>query len=378
MRRDDRIFRVASQLHRCLTRVHSGVDDPFSHQMNDLLVRQGTLGHLLRQTDRATRHSWHLAAQRLKADVSSELRAVASSCQELLKASAPREVPVISLQNLIDDLQQLQAEFEDVDLSQRGRIIVTSGPVELEGISLGRFAMELHFSRLGEQPSSSCFDCDALDPNPASGNEDVTHPHVQAKNLCAGDATVPIASALGQGRICDAFCLVHSVLQTYNPNSPFISLSNWDGVSCSDCGYSTDRDNLYFCDGCSNDYCEECISSCDLCGTSRCDGCLERDEISDQRCCASCREKCTTCKRLVDKDSFDPDSGLCPGCLEEQTTDRAQEDELEPPTDAPTLAPNQENDDEYDLMPTLCSHCDPITATAGDTTTVHPPANSAA
>jgi hypothetical protein len=350
--------------------------------MNDLMTAQTTLGKLLRRIDRATQRGWHLAAGRLKEDLPSELRLVATVSQDLLKASAPPKLTVISLRTLIDELRQLQAEFEDVDLSQRGRIIVTSQPVELEGIALGRFAMELHMSRLGEQPSSACFDCDALDPNPATGNEDVTHPHVQAKSLCAGDATVPIATALGQGRICDAFCLVHSVLQTYNSNSPFISLSNWDGVSCSDCGYSTDRDNLYSCDGCGSDVCEECMCSCDLCGNSRCRGCLERDEISDQRCCASCREKCATCKRIVDKDSFDPESGLCPDCLEEQTADRAQEDEVDPPTDiptlTPTLTPNQENDDEYDLMPTLCSHCEPIAATAGDTTTVHPPANSAA
>jgi hypothetical protein len=278
---------------------------------------------------------------------------------------------VISLQNIIDDLQQLQAEFEEVDLSQRGRIIVTSGPVELEGISLGRFAIELHFDRLSEKPDSSCFDCDALDPNPASGNESVTHPHVQDKSLCAGDATRPIASALQQGRICDAFFLVHSVLQTYNPGSPFVSLDSWDGVSCDDCGYSTDSDNLYYCDGCSSDVCEECISRCDLCGTSRCQSCLETDEVSDQRCCASCRRQCAQCKRMVDKDNFDEESGLCPECVEKQ---EAAQNLPDSENDNPT----QENDDEYDLMPTLCSHDTPTTVAANVPATISSPAASAA
>jgi hypothetical protein len=66
---------------------------------------------------------------------------------------------------------------------------------------------------------------EAVDPNPATNDEEVTHPHVKSNGLCAGDATVPIQAALQDGRICDAMLLVNAVLQHYNPASPYVSLS---------------------------------------------------------------------------------------------------------------------------------------------------------
>jgi hypothetical protein len=41
----------------------------------------------------------------------------------------------------------------------------------------------------------------ALEPNPAAGRPDVTHPHVIEKRLCAGDAVNPIRTALESGRL---------------------------------------------------------------------------------------------------------------------------------------------------------------------------------
>ena len=185
-------------------------------------------------------------------------------------------------------------------------------------MSLGPFAVELHLGRLTDRADASCFDCVALEPNPASGNDSVTHPHVQDGHLCAGDASAPISAALRQGRVCDAFCLVRSVLHTYNRASPYVALDSWDGVTCNDCGCPTSREHTSGCEHCDRDYCDGCTSCCDACDGSCCRGCLDRDEEADAYLCPSCRTTCGDCGRVVNSDDIDGTSGLCPGCRERQ------------------------------------------------------------
>jgi hypothetical protein len=268
---------------------------------------------------------------------------------------------------VLDELVQLQQEFERVDLRPReGRIRAVTEPVVLEGVDLGRFAIELHPVRLSEHPDSSCFDCIALDPHPACSDESVTHPHVRDKCLCAGDASAPIAEALRQGRLCDAFVLVRSVLRTYNPHSPYVHLADWQGQSCGDCGGTARSDDLCYCECCERDVCPDCAGSCDLCDDSCCRGCLERDEVSRRDCCPSCRRSCEDCGRAVDQDHYDESSGLCPQCLaEEQELQRQEEEEKEeekeeegpPEVNQPEInhQPEQERSDEQPNGPRCAS-----------------------
>jgi hypothetical protein len=187
--------------------------------------------------------------------------------------------------------------------------------IVLEDVDLGPFEIRLHVGRLdGRHADAGCFDCVALDPNPASSSEETTHPHVQSNSLCAGDAALPISQALRQGRVFDAFALVRSVLQTYNDASPYVALDSWSGSPCPDCGRSVDADDLFYCEACGRDYCDGCVGRCDVCGESTCDGCLERDRVSRRDCCPSCRHVCDACNRTVDADSFDSDSERCPQC----------------------------------------------------------------
>ncbi len=43
---------------------------------------------------------------------------------------------------------------------------------------------------------------------------------------------IRIRTALEQGRLCDFFSLVRSILNTYSPDSPYVSLYDWCGVAC--------------------------------------------------------------------------------------------------------------------------------------------------
>ncbi len=243
-----------------------------------------------------------------------------------------------ALRDLHQDLLQLRDEFDEVQFDLRRHLIVAVTPsIELEEIALGPFRIELHLDRLVEHANASAFDLIALRPNPADSNEDVTHPHVRDRQLCAGDATVPIARALEQGRICDAFLAVAAVLKTYNPGSPYVSLSDWHGQPCSDCGYTVGPDDSRACDGCEKEFCKECIGWCEVCESSYCRSCLEEDPQSGRSCCRSCRHRCGACHRVVDADSFVEETGLCPECHEERTQPQEKEnqDEFSNPATAP-------------------------------------------
>jgi hypothetical protein len=259
-----------------------------------------------------------------------ELREITAST---LARSRVAPSPAVSLDGVVAELRQLAEEFEDVRFDLRnGRVVAVTPPIELEGIALGPFAIELHVQRLSHRPpDASCFTCNALQPNPASSNSSVTHPHVQDGQLCAGDATAPIASALRQGRICDAFCLVRSVLQTYNAGSPYVALDEWEGTPCADCGRSSSPDQSSCCEHCEQDYCDGCMSYCDGCDGSCCRGCLERDEEAHVELCPSCRTTCTDCDRIVRRGDVDP-SGRCSTCRADAEAEQADEDEDESQT----------------------------------------------
>jgi len=162
----------------------------------------------------------------------------------------------------------------------------------------------------------------AQDPCQPTNNEDITHPHVSGDHLCAGDALYPINAALTEGRLSDFFLLVRSVLQTYNPESAYVKLEEWDGRACDECGYVTNDDNLYCCDRCDCSVCDECSRCCNFCSCSLCRSCSLTSTVSDEYMCKRCATTCTQCECKCAAD--ETEDGLCPSCLEER--DESEDD----------------------------------------------------
>ncbi|MFI5379016.1 MAG: hypothetical protein ACHRHE_06960 [Tepidisphaerales bacterium] len=324
------LVRMAGRILRHLARFSRPVPDDLVDTVQSFLDQSALLAAWSR-LDRARVHHWDLAAALAQPDLFYEAVQLQSRLERLLTyRDRPRPEPP-TLGTVVADLQQLGQEFDEVSILLREQRIVARTPsIELEGVYLGPFAIELHVDRLSRSADVRCFEIVALEPNPPRCNESVTHPHVQDKALCAGDASVPISQALKQGRLADAFCLVRSVLLTYNPQSPYVALDAWDGESCHDCGGSMDADDACFCEHCDNRFCEGCMACCDLCDRSCCRDCIEMDPVSHQNCCPGCREICAECGRVVDKDNFKTESGLCPEC------------------DRKRRAPNMENENEPD------------------------------
>jgi hypothetical protein len=207
----------------------------------------------------------------------------------------------------MQELGQLDADFGDLTIDWKTKaIIVETEPITLEDVYLGPFAIHFLWERLGDTPRYLCFDVVALEPNPSSVDEDVTHPHVRHQKICAGEATTALQTALDQGRLADAFSLMTGILSTYNQRSPFVSLESWDGHDCYDCGCSISADESYYCDSCDHDYCDECSVSCSVCDSTRCHGCLDECTVCEDQCCPGCLKNCAVCSALC-----------CPSCLAE-------------------------------------------------------------
>jgi hypothetical protein len=242
--------------------------------------------------------------------------------------------------HLAAELRQLEEEFGELKIRNNKKCIlsVTTGMIALEGVTLGRFAIELDCDQLARRMSDDSFQVVALDPNPAAANNEVFHPHLNGTSLCAGDALVPIQHALEQGRLADAFCLVRSVLNHYNPASSYVALDRWEGSECHDCGDVVRDDDRFACAACGYEFCLDCSHECVACVVSFCRGCMSECavceklccnecmracQLSRRACCAGCIQACSECGSKIARDERDPATGLCPDCCQPEPAEEA-------------------------------------------------------
>ena len=130
------------------------------------------------------------------------------------------------------DLLALDEEFEEVNCDREASTLsVRTAPIDFLDVQLGPFRIELDWA---DCKSSFAYRVVALEPNPASSDESVTHPHVMNEQLCEGDGHSAIRAALEQGRVCDFFLLVAAVLDTYAAGNAFVEMDDWRGESCAD------------------------------------------------------------------------------------------------------------------------------------------------
>jgi hypothetical protein len=218
---------------------------------------------------------------------------------------------------LVDELDALQKEFGGIafDVSKHTISVVTE-PVTLEDIYLGPFKVQLELDKLDHLYYSSPYFVIALEPNPAATNNSVTHPHVSDERLCEGDGSAAIRAALEEGRICDFFILVRSILNTYSADSPYVSLDDWDGRACYDCGRTVSGEDSYYCEHCEHDYCGECSTYCRRCEETICLSCSGQCSYCQEMLCRDCVSACEGCGELFCESCLKDD--LCPNCREEQ------------------------------------------------------------
>jgi hypothetical protein len=227
--------------------------------------------------------------------------------------------PLPSLREIYEELAGLENEFEQVQLDLRRRVIsVVTEPIELESVHLGRFEIALEYQRLLE--GTAAYEVSSVDETSASADDSVCHPHVRDGCLCEGEAHGPIRAALGSGRMLDFFLVVARTLATYNRDSAFVRLEEWNGVPCADCGYRMAGDDHYSCQACDCDLCCDCGSGCTRCGQINCNECTERCQNCRDACCRGCISSCDSCGENYCENCLD--ARLCSTC-----SDRADDGE---------------------------------------------------
>jgi len=237
-------------------------------------------------------------------------------------------VPIPSLKEIYLDLIHGKDEFGEIRYDRDEDFLVnTTDPIRLEGLYLGEFEIRLYVNEIGQLDASDPYTVVALDPNPAAGNDSVTHPHVSSNRLCAGDGATAIKSALSTGRICDFFALVRSILGTYNPESPYVSLKEWDGRSCDECGYSVCQDEVYFCRTCESDLCSECAALCSVCEETVCPTCLLYCPVCENPVCPGCMAECGGCATTLCSACQDDNRCKCEEIEEEELDNENEQEE---------------------------------------------------
>jgi hypothetical protein len=274
---------------------------------------------------KAAARNWHATARRMVRQTAIALRDLPRYITDAQRGIQASQVAVPPLRDLYGEITQLRQEFDGISCNCKdSHLAVTTEAIELHGVYLGEFEIVLDINRLSRECGSDTFLVRALDPHPAASNRGVTHPHVSDEQICPGDASAAIRAALCNGRVCDAFMMMRSVLLVYNSGSPHVSLDSWGGTPCYECGYTVSETDVYWCEACEENFCEECSDHCHQCSKTICKGCSDTCPVCEETACRSCMTICPDCSEPIclncQKD------GECP-CHDETNQQENQSDE---------------------------------------------------
>ena len=285
---------------------------------------------------------WYLAANKITSRVGRNLNDFSHHLEQFKNFINSDEDKQPKLSDVVAGMLQVEQEYGEIKFDLKARTIsVITDPIVLEDISFGTFEIRLYIDEIKKLHNESPYNIIALEPNPAGSDDNVTHPHVSHEKLCEGDGFIPIRKAIQQGRLCDFFTIIVQILQTYNPDSPYVSLSDWEGISCYDCGYTVAGDDCYYCEDCERDYCSQCSTYCQICDTTICMGCSFECPDCKKPVCKHCTADCKECDETFCTDCIN-EEGLCQSCEEnrKENSDEEQKEESTEPKASSTVQSN--------------------------------------
>lgn len=268
------------------------------------------------RADIAATRSWFAASQDASARLRGALDLLQTRTTRLIDElnRQAQQLPSPSPAVIAGEIAGLRDEFEQVRVNcARKRLRVQTSSIVLEGVYLGPFEIRLDWQSIKR---SSPYEVVALDANPPTSGDEVTHPHVQSEALCEGEGSDAIRRALDEGRLNDFFCIVDLILRTYNPDSAYVRLDEWGGVTCQACGDYMASDESSRCDWCDKELCLECLCRCESCADRFCTNCLSSCRECGEDCCEYCKRSCDQCSEK-----------FCPSCLHQGICDACNEQE---------------------------------------------------
>ena len=260
---------------------------------------------------------------------------ISSQCLNLQKEfTSISLVSPPTIASVYEDLLEIQEAFGRIQYHAPTNVLSTvTDRIELEGIDLGHFRLDLYLDNLNADPSSF-ISAKALDPNPAREDSSYVHPHVDGESICLGDAINPLKSAAQTFRLADIMTITNVTLNTYNASSAYAKLCLWgqeeEYYSCDDCGAECDEDDTYGCAECENYSCGDCINMCEACSNSLCRNCTISCQICGAIICSRCEKICAgdSCGRSICPSCYDYDS-LCDDCIRKANEEDEDKDEDE-------------------------------------------------
>lgn len=307
------LIKVVESIHRLLT---GNIDVPSPPALP--IRAWEAVECTARGVAKAREHGWQVAARIKSRELVARLEELHREIDQVLWQVVDVQTPrkIASPSELYLDLVALQEEPFELEIdADAGELCVTTEPVVLEGLDLGRFQIRLKLERLQDEWPYRVV---ALDPAPAAANSSVTHPHVNDEVLCEGDGSASVRKALAEGRLFDFFTMVDRLLHTYAPGRAHIELDQWQGMGCHDCGCVVDEDDHCVCSRCDQVICPGCVGTCTNCDQSVCAGCSYSCQQCNEVACLRCLKTCAACQEQVCPDCLN-DQNLCPTCYEQQT-----------------------------------------------------------
>jgi len=290
----------------------------------------------------AVNKGWFRSAEKLRSRVSRNLCDFTHHLNQFKDLVNSAKTKQGKFADIFADLTQIEEEFGELKFDPKEKTVsVITDSIELDDIPLGPFEIRLFVDQMSRLYSDTPYKAIALEPNPAATDDNVTHPHVSSEKVCEGDGHIVIRRAIEQGRLCDFFTMVVNILKTYNPDSPYVALSDWDGVCCYDCGYTVAGDECYYCEDCEHDFCSQCSSYCQICDTTICLGCSFECPDCEQPVCQRCTATCSECEETVCKNCI-TEEGICKQCIE-QRKENSNEEQKEKSTEAKASPAVQSN-----------------------------------
>lgn len=269
----------------------------------------------------AIERGWYVAAQDLQSKIEHCASYLEQSVSRLRISAQQKPKPQLAgMRDIYLDLLHLIDEFDDVEIG-KAEISVVTGPIEFDGVYLGRFRISVSIDYLDYAIS-------ALDPNPS--HDGYLHPHLSGSQLCEGEGSSTISAAKTDSRILDLFTVLRSIIETYNPDSPYCAIEDWNCNPCASCGghYDSENEGCY-CENCEAGHCDECSTYCVGCSRSICHNCAGSscEYCGCSLCDSDCGESCVECGRLIcghcNESYYD---GLCGDCEERRIENEVTEE----------------------------------------------------
>ncbi len=291
--------------------------------------------HQVSLMEKVANKGWRRAEEKISIRMANSVAACTNLQCDISRAVAKaREyISIPDPMAIAEELVAIRKNFNDFSYDKKsGEISITTDTITLEGVGLGEFKIHLLINGIGGRNYKEHLRIEALDPNPANGAEDVTHPHLIKETLCAGNGSEALSDRLSECNLQDFLDIVTSILNTYNSGSAFVKLDAWYGIQCSECGESTREDDLTACHYDGDMYCSSCISRCRycnryagndhssfcrICNQTSCSGCSYSCEECGETMCRGCCFTCSSCGETSNSTCINcaPSNKKCDSCV---------------------------------------------------------------